>query len=114
INDDKADVVVDFETPRFRAHLEKRDARGVINPDRSVAENSCSTTESHEFVVVKFSFSQPLRVDASLRCEQALNELLLAHFEREERDWHVVIESCVLSNVQHEGRFTHRGTSCNN
>src|SRR5206468_10526841 len=58
-----SDVVLHFEPPRFRPHLEQSHSRRIIDPDRRVAENSRCAAEANELVIVKLAFAQPLRVN---------------------------------------------------
>ncbi len=75
-----------------------------------MAQNPSSAAKAHEFLVVQLSFAEALRIHASLGSQQALDELLLAHFQREKRDGNIVVECGVLSDVEHEGGLSHRGT----
>ena len=85
--------VLGLEAPRLGAHLEQRDARRVVDPDRRRAEDAGRAREAREVVVAQHALAQPLRVDARLAGEHALHERLLAHLEREERDRHAVSRS---------------------
>ena len=100
-------LLLHLQTPRLGSHLEQRHRRRVVDPDRRVAQNSRGAAEANEFVVVQLAFAQPLRIDATFGSEKSLHQLLLAHFEREERDRHVVVERCILRDVENERGLSH-------
>src|ERR1700682_3660845 len=75
-----------------------------------MTQNSRRTTEPHELFVVQLPFAAALCIHTAFGSKEALNELLLAHLQREKRDRNIVIERGVLGNVEHESGFPHRWT----
>jgi hypothetical protein len=72
-----------------------------------MAQDSGGAAEPHELLVVQLALAQPLGIDATLGSKESLHQLLLAHFEREERHRDVVVERCVLRDVEHESGLSH-------
>src|SRR6266568_4938422 len=111
VHDHERNIVLGLQPPCLRAHGERRQGGGIVNPDRRGAEQTRRARELGVIIVAQLAAAQPLCVYQPLRAEQPLHELVLGHFEREERDPGVVLDGGVLHDVQRQRRLPHRGSS---
>src|SRR6266566_4457051 len=110
VHDYERNVVLGLQPACLRAHRQRRERRGVVNPDRRRPQQSRGTRELRVIVVAELAAPQPLRIDQSLRAEQPLHELILRHLQRKERHPGVVLDRGVLHNVQCQRGLSHGWT----
>ena len=109
VDDDERDVVFRLEPARPGAHVEGRNRRRVVDEDRRLGKEPRRVREALDVLRRGESAAHLLRVDLSLGAEEPLNELLLRHFEAEDRDRFALEEPDVLRDVEREARLAHRG-----
>ena len=90
------------------AHRQRRDGRRVVDPDRRRPEQAGRARQLGIVVVAQLAAPQALRVHQPFGAEQALHQLVLGHFEREDADADVVLDGGVLDHVQNQRGLSHR------
>src|SRR5690349_14192133 len=74
-------VVLRLEPSRLRAHRERREHGGIVDPDRRRAEQARGPRQLGVVVIAQLAAPQALRVHQPLGAQQPLHQLLLRHFE---------------------------------
>src|SRR6266542_1496496 len=81
VNDHERNVVLGLQPACLRAHRERRERGGIVNPDRGRAEQARRAGQLGIIVVAQLPAAQPLSVDQALGADQALHELVVGHFQ---------------------------------
>ena len=100
----EAEAVLGLEAPALRAHLERRDARRVVDEDVRRREVGVGAGQARPVLLLQVAGAQPVRVDPRVRAEHAQHQLLLGHLEREDADRLAALERGVLRDVEAERR----------
>src|SRR6267378_219158 len=108
VDDHERNIVFGFQPPCLRAHAERCQRAGIVDPDRRRAEQTGRPRELGIVVIPQLSAPQPLRIDQPLRTQEPLYQRVLRHFDREEGYACVVLDRGVLDDVQRQRRFSHR------
>ncbi len=75
-----------LKPPRFGAHLHDGDRWRVIKKDASTVEICNGQGQLAPVLLAEDALAQQVSVNSSLRAEQPLSQLLLAHFEGKDSD----------------------------
>ncbi len=87
------------------AQLQRRNGRRVVQIDVRSAECADRLGEERPLFVANLAHSQALRVDGRFLRDQPLDELLVGHLQREQRDVLLVNLGRVLGRRQAEARL---------
>ena len=110
VDDNHLDVVLTGEAHGFGAQFEDGERGGVVDVEGSAVQG---LDARHELVPLQgrklaaFDFGAFEFADVG---DEAVDELYIAHLEREERDGCVVGDGHILSHGEDEGGLTHGGT----
>ena len=83
---DEVQPVFGLEPPRLRAQFHDADTGGIVDEDLQLGELAEGAGDALPLLVVDDAEAQPVRVDAGLHREEALDELLGGHLQVEDRD----------------------------
>src|SRR5438105_8631963 len=109
VHDHQRNVVLGLQPACLRAHRERGEGGGIVDPDWGCTQQARRTRELRVIIVAELAAPQPLRVDESFRTQQPLHELILRHFQRKKGDAGVVLDGGVLHDVQRQRCFSHGG-----
>ena len=114
VEDDNLHLVLAHETASLGAEFENREARSVVDKERRAVERRDACGELRPFGVGEATATNLLALEFAHITDKAVNELQLAHFEREHSHGSIVIHSHILSHGEHKRSFTHSGARGNN
>ena len=96
-----------LHAPRLGAHLQERQTGRVINEYWRILQAVARTHDAPPFLARQHVFAEFLPIHAALRAQDALYQLLLTHFQTEER--HPIGSGChVLRHIESKRSLTHR------
>src|SRR3989338_4587481 len=94
-----------LETTGFGSKLVNGGGDGVINENFRFIELIHDRSHALEVAIIKFSFLELPAINAEHGGKQAVHELLLAHFEREDADSLPEADRSVLGDIEEERCF---------
>ena len=109
VHEDAADAVRALEPPGLGPELQRRQGRGVIDVDRGLGRDPAGL---HQLLIVlgaEHPFADELGIDAAVAAQEPLGQLLLAHFQREDRQRDLFDDPDVLGDIQRQARLAHAG-----
>src|SRR5437867_5820584 len=92
VDDHERNVVLGLQPACLRAHRQRRERGGIVNPDRRRAEQARRAGELGIVVIAQLATPQALSIAQAFRAQQPPYEGILRHFDRETSDAGVVLD----------------------
>ena len=86
VHDDQVQAVLGLQAARLGAQLQRRHGGRVVDEEHRARQLAGCRHQHVPLVVLDLAQAQPLLVDAGLGRQEALHQLLGAHFQAEEGD----------------------------
>ena len=105
VYDDQVDAVLALQAPGFCPRLENGDPRGIVDVDRGLGQLAYLPRQAEPVVVAQAAGSKLVQIDPGLEAEQPLRDLLLGHFEAEDRHPFPGLDRGVAGHAQGQRRL---------
>ncbi len=109
VDDDQVEPVLGLEPPRLGPDLHRRHRRGVVDVEPRPVVGLEGGDQPVPLFLVEPAGPELVEVDPPLAAQQAVEELLGCHLEREDRDRGALVDRRVLGDVERQRRLAHRG-----
>ena len=109
VDDNESEFVFRLEAARHGAHFHDIDRTGIVDENGCFAQSADRIADKTEVVVLKLSGSEAPEIDTGMRRDHAIDELIRTHFEREDADGNLGVDTDLARDVEREGGFPDRG-----
>ena len=104
-----------FQPAGARTHIHSSDARCIVDINIGAGKGICRVDEHRPILIAQLANAQALRIDIGFGAEHTLHQLLLAHFQAEERycfrcaaNLFSGTDRHILHHIERKSSFTHR------
>ena len=97
--------VLRLDAAGLGARFQDREGRRVVDVQRRLRESAGGVDDAAPFGRLEEARSDLLRVDARLRADEALHQLLLGHLEAEDQRGSAQLDGGVRGDIEREGRL---------